>query len=220
MSKIDIPTQVVAKKNKSTIHKQINLFILSFVLIGSITAFNISDLDPINAQMFQVVPDQQAYNLQFEQLRQNLAFLEQQLQYSNPQQQQFIISSQQQILFNELSQLDPQIRPQAIQTLQQAMSPQLSQILLAPVVFQLQGSQIGFNSPPMPSPNNPYPMPSTGNSFNTNSDQGLIEACMNGEMALSGNSYEYCKQVLNPNPSQAANICGYLGQVNVPVPGC
>jgi hypothetical protein len=206
------------------------------VMIVLVITALVSTTTSASAQMFsQQVPGAQSLQQQqFYQLRQNFAFLEQQLSMAPPQQQQFVISNVQQQIMQGLSQLYPQQIPQAIHILQQAMSPQLAQVILSPIVAQLQSGAGGFGggSGSYAPPGNSGPPQSGAGGFgatppqsgNNNDggqiDQGLMDACLKGQMAVSGNTREYCKQILDPNPAKAAGICGYLRQAHVPVPGC
>jgi hypothetical protein len=98
-----------------------------------------------NVQYFPMNPMQQ----KAEQLRQNYLLFEQKLAMSSPQEQQYLVSIMQQNLFNNLVQANPADRAQFIQMLQQVMSPPLQQILLIPVVLQLNGGvgNPGLNLP-------------------------------------------------------------------------
>jgi hypothetical protein len=102
-----------------------------------------------NIQFIQLDPTISPYMQQqilqkAEQMRQKFIIFEQQLAMSNPQQQQFMIASLQQSFLQGLLQLPPQEIPMMIQIMQQVMSPQLQQILLIPIVSQL---NLGFVNP-------------------------------------------------------------------------
>ena len=73
---------------------------------------------------------------QFMLMRQNFANFEQQLGASNAQQQQYMMASMQNNLYQSLAQANPVDRYPFINIIQQAMSPTLSQIILYPVVGQ------------------------------------------------------------------------------------
>jgi hypothetical protein len=90
----------------------------------------------------------QMFQQQFYQLRQNFAMLEQQLSMAPPQQQQFMISNVQQQIMQMLAQSNPQSVPAEIQILQQAMSPQLAQVILPPILSQLNNGRGGLGSFP------------------------------------------------------------------------
>jgi hypothetical protein len=128
-----------------TVNK-IGLVVLALTLLSSSVAAIVLP-QSVNAQLMQQNIQQTVY-----QLRQIFIGWEQQLAQSSPQERQDLISRWQQGTFNRLVQEDPQTRFSEIRLLEQSMSPQLAQLILYPVLSQLnQSNGISNNSGNVPS---------------------------------------------------------------------
>jgi hypothetical protein len=186
------------------------------IIVLAITATFLSTLasmtmTSVNAQLFQPFPGSQSPQQKFFQLRQNFAMLEQRLMQMPPQQQQFMISTIQQQLMNGFAQLPPQAVPQAIQIMQQAMSPQLAQVILAPVVAQLQNGPGSFGGSPSLSTTQAPGQSSPRIPPGINNAKGLNDACLS-----SGFSQQKCENMLfSKNPG---GYCTTLKIAGLPCP--
>ena len=110
-----------------------------------------------------------------------------------------------------LSQIPPQAIPQAIQMIQQAMSPQLGQVILAPVVAQLQNGPGSFGRGPSLPTAQMLDQPNPRNPRGINNAKGLNDACLS-----SGFSQQKCENMLfSKNPG---GYCTTLKQAGLPCP--
>lgn len=113
----------------------------SSLLSMTVANAQISQSSPMPAPIPTPVPTPEGQQELLGQLQQGFATFEQELLQLPPQQQQAAIFTMQQAIMHLLFQTPPELVPQTIQMLQLAMSPQLAQAVLFPVINQLQQPQ-------------------------------------------------------------------------------
>jgi hypothetical protein len=127
------------------------------------------------------------------------SYVEQQLTYSTPEQQQLLIYQKQQEIIQAASSLSPENQAIYAQMLNESMSPQLAQIILVPIItqYQQQHQQPSQQSEIPPNENNNIPPSQT------------IEDCV-----AFGNSRAACEAIEKPD----FGICSGLAMAKVPCP--